>query len=312
MSSSLSPSFLIPLLGNRALHSLPPYFAVLGTNRSVAPAFENKLRAFYLYFSSLGLFWSALLCLPSEVHVRATNIYSFTAWIGSLAMGLSYFCAPVAGRLSERFGCRVVTIFGGFTCALSLAITSLANSISHVTFSYGLMFGLGASCVRTCTFLVVAKYFYRRRSFATGVISSGPGIGMFMYGPLIQQLLALIGLHSTYRVLAGFSLLVCLLAGSFSPNVDEEKEEHKCRMETNQRDQDSNEKQTSFTWRRVLDCSAWKTPAFTVITIAYTVICLGDFVPLIHLVSYGGMDNLKKASLDICGLCSYQDQVLMH
>ena len=192
----------------------------------------------------------------------------------------------MAARLSERFGCRIVAIFGGFTCALSLAITSLAKTVQHVVFSYGLMFGLGASCVRTSTFLVAAKYFYRRRSFATGLISSGPGIGMSVYGPLVQQLLALIGLHNTYRALSGFPLLVCFLAGSFSPNVENPKEGHKYRTETNQKGQDSNEKYACFNWRRVLDCSIWKTPVFTVLAIACTVTSLGDFVPLIHLVSF--------------------------
>lgn len=190
--------------------------------------------------------------------------------------------------MSERFGCRVVTIFGGLTCALGLFITSLAKTINHMFFSYSLLFGLGASCVRTCTFLIAAKYFHRRRSFATGVVSSGPGIGMFVYGPLIQKLLDWIGLQNTYRALTGFSLLVCLLAGTFSPNVEEEKEEYKCQMETSQGENDGSENKTSFSWRNVLNCSAWKTPTFTIITISYTVIALGDYVPLTHLVSCVG------------------------
>lgn len=201
-------------------------------------------------------------------------------------MGLSYFGAPLAGRLSERFGCRAITIFGGLTCAVSLFLTSLAKTITHVFFSYSLLFGLGASCVRTCSFLVTAKYFHRRRSLATGVVSSGVGIGAFLYGPLVQKLRAWMGLQNTYRALTGFSLLVCLLAGSFSPNVHEEKEEHKGRRETSQEKNDiTNKNKTCFSWRNVLNCSVWKTPAFTVITIAYAVIALGDYVPLIHLVS---------------------------
>lgn len=132
---------------------------------------------------------------------------------------------------------------------------------------------------------MAAKYFHRRRSLATGVVSAGPVIGMFVYGPLTQQLLTSIGLQNTYRTLSGFSLLVCLLAGSFSPNVDEEKHENNSQMQTSQEDDNSNENESSFSWRKVLNCSAWETPAFTIITIAYTVTAIGDFVPLIHLVS---------------------------
>ena len=101
-----------------------------------------------------------------------------SAWIGALAVGLSYFAAPAVGRMSDCFGCRVMTICGSLLCALSLFATSFAKSISHVFLSYGLLFGLGAACVRTCTFLVAVKHFNRRRSMATGLVSSGTGLGI--------------------------------------------------------------------------------------------------------------------------------------
>lgn len=96
-----------------------------------------------------------------------------------------------------------------------------------------------------------------------------------------------IACHFSY--LSGFSiarLLSC--SGSFSPNVEKEKEEDKYQTETSQKGQDSNEKHASFYWRSVLDCSVWKTPVFTVITRACTVSSLGDLVLSIHLVSNSG------------------------
>ena len=102
-------------------------------------------------------------------------------------MGLSYFAAPAVGRMSDCFGCRVTTICGSLLCALSLFATSFAKSISHVFLSYGLLFGLGAACVRTCTFLVAAKHFNRRRSMATGLVSSGTGLGIFVLDPLLKS-----------------------------------------------------------------------------------------------------------------------------
>ena len=215
-------------------------------------------------------------------------LYS-SAWIGALAVGLSYFAAPAVGRLSDFFGCRVMTICGSLLCALSLFATSFAKSISHVFVSYGILFGLGAACVRTCTFLVAAKHFDRRRSMATGLVSSGTGLGIFVFGPIAQELLGVLGLQNTYLVLAGFALFVCLLAVSFSSTTENTEEKcDKCIDEHVHKDQGAySEKKlkTCFQRRKIFDFSPWRTPSFTVVTIGYAVIALGDYVPLIHLVS---------------------------
>ena len=214
-------------------------------------------------------------------------------------MGLSYFAAPVAGHLSDRFGCRIVTILGSLTCALSLLVTSFAKSITHLFLSYGLLFGLGAACVRTCTFLVAAKCFYRRRSLATGLVSSGTGLGIFICGPIVQELLDAIGLHNTYRFLIAFALVVCVLAGTF-PSIVKEVEEVDKKLE-DQVDKEqaihTKEKQKlCLPRRKMFDCSVWKTPRFTVVTIAYAVVVLGDYVPLMHLVSVADAYTSVKSS----------------
>ena len=212
-----------------------------------------------------------------------------SAWIGALAVGLSYFAAPAVGRMSDYFGCRVMTICGSLLCAVSLFATSFAKSISHVFLSYGLLFGLGAACVRTCTFLVAAKHFNRRRSMATGLVSSGTGLGIFVFGPIAQELLGVLGLQNTYLVLAGFALFVCVLAISFSSTTEDTEEKCDKHIDEHvQKDQEAySEKKlkTCFQRWKIFDCSPWRTPTFAVVTIGYAAIALGDYVPLIHLVS---------------------------
>ena len=182
-----------------------------------------------------------------------------------------------------------MTICGSLLCALSLFATSFAKSISHVFLSYGLLFGLGAACVRTCTFLVAAKHFNRRRSMATGLVSSGTGLGIFTFGPIAQELLGVLGLQNTYLVLAGFALFVCVLAVSFPSTTEDTEEKYdKCINKHVHKDQGAySEKKlkTCFQRRKIFDCSPWRTPTFGVVTIGYAAVCLGDYVPLIHLVS---------------------------
>ena len=143
--------------------------------------------------------------------------------------------------------------------------------------------------MRTCTFLVAAKCFDRRRSLATGLVSSGTGLGIFVCGPIVQELLDIIGLQNTYRILTAFPLVVCVLAGTFpSRNVEEVGEEDKkfdVQVDKDQAVHNEEKQKICLPRRKMFDCSVWKTPRFTVVTIAYTVVVLGDYVPLMHLVS---------------------------
>lgn len=84
------------------------------------------------------------------------------------------------------------------------------------------MFGFGACCCRTVNFLITAKYFVKRRSFATGLVTAGTGLGIFALVPIAQILIDNLGLSGAYRVLGGVVLANCLLALSFDPNVEEE------------------------------------------------------------------------------------------
>ena len=133
----------------------------------------------------------------------------------SLALSLTMFAAPVMGHLSEKFGCRLVTLVGMLSGIVGLVhvATSFVNNIEVMFFTHGILVGLGACCGRTSCFLVVAKYFNKKRSFATGSVTMGPSLGVFMWGPVAQVLLDSVGWRNTFRVLA----LGCCLVIYFSP-----------------------------------------------------------------------------------------------
>ena len=124
---------------------------------------------------------------------------------------------------------------------------------------------------------------------ATGLVSSGTGLGIFAFGPIAQELLGVLGLQNTYLVLAGFALFVCVLAVSFSSTTEDTEEQCDKHIDEHvQKDQDAySEKKlkTCFQRWKIFDCSPWRTPTFAVVTKGYATIALGDYVPLIHLVS---------------------------
>lgn len=138
---------------------------------------------------------------------------SKTAWIGSLFMAMPLLSGPVASFLTDRYGCRKVTIVGSVLSAIGFVISSFANSIEVLFFTFGILAGCGLSLCYVAAVVIVAYYFDKKRSFATGLSVCGSGIGTFIFAPLIQALLAEYGWRGTTLILAGFFLNLAVCGG---------------------------------------------------------------------------------------------------
>ena len=134
-----------------------------------------------------------------------------TAWVGSLFMAMPLLSGPVASFLTDRYGCRKVTIFGSVLACTGFLISSRANSMTVLCITFGILAGFGLSLCYVASVVIVAYYFDKRRSFATGLAVCGSGIGTFIFAPFIQFLLQEYGWRGTTLILAGLflNLAVC-------------------------------------------------------------------------------------------------------
>jgi MFS family permease len=134
-----------------------------------------------------------------------------TAWIGSLFMAMPLLSGPIASFLTDRYGCRKVTIFGSILASTGFIISSTADSMTLLCITFGILAGFGLSLCYVASVVIVAYYFDKRRSFATGLAVCGSGIGTFIFAPFIQFLLDEYGWRGTTLILAGLflNLAVC-------------------------------------------------------------------------------------------------------
>ncbi|ETN61667.1 monocarboxylate transporter [Anopheles darlingi] len=133
-----------------------------------------------------------------------------TAWVGSLFMAMPLLCGPVASFLTDRYGCRKVTIIGSILASIGFALSAYATSIEMLYLTFGILAGFGLSLCYVAAVVIVAYYFDKKRSFATGLSVCGSGIGTFIFASLTQVLLDEYGWRGTTLILAGVFLNMCL------------------------------------------------------------------------------------------------------
>jgi len=219
-------------------------------------------------------------------------------------MALMNFSGLISGALVKRFGCRVTTLLGGLLCSLSLGLSSLAKNILMVYLTYSVLYGLGTSCVLSASLNIISKYFKKRRSMATGIVTCGQGGGVLILGPLLQTMIDAFGWQTTYQIMAGVVLFLCLSGLTYSPNVENEDADITVNNTVVEEDAKTSsiegaqnepvghegevESGTSSEEKKgyLVFFTVWKEPDFVALVVSASVVMFGHFVPQIHLVNW--------------------------
>lgn len=129
-----------------------------------------------------------------------------TAWIAGIFMAMPLLSGPIASFLTDRYGCRRMTIFGSLLASAGFVISAFVDNMETLFITFGIMAGFGLSLCYVAAVVIVAYYFEKKRSLATGISVCGSGIGTFIFAPLTYVLLDEYGWRGTTLILAGFFL----------------------------------------------------------------------------------------------------------
>ncbi|XP_062588832.1 monocarboxylate transporter 12-like [Saccostrea cucullata] len=142
-----------------------------------------------------------------------------TAWVGSLVPGVTLLVGPIASALTNRYGCRAVTIVGAIVAATGFILSLFAPNIYYLFFSFGVLSGLGFGLMYLPAIVSVSHYFEKKRSFATGIAVCGSGLGTFIFAPVSKLLVDEYTWKGAVLIEAGI-ILNCILCGAlFRPLV---------------------------------------------------------------------------------------------
>jgi len=163
---------------------------------------------------AFSVYYLALLEHFSWSHGDGASVASANFVVYALA-------APLVGLAFDRVGPRVLMPVGGLLVGAGLLISSLANSIWHLYFAYGVITALGQGALGFVGHsALISFWFVRRRGTAIGIASMGQGLGALVMVPMTQFLIGRIGWRSTFMVTAALVLLLLVPANALLQRRD--------------------------------------------------------------------------------------------
>ncbi len=137
---------------------------------------------------------------------------SFALAVGQFVWGA---IQPVAGALADRHGPRVVLIGGVLLLALGAAITPLVTSSFGLVIALGILANIGSGAGSFSVLLGAAaqRMPLESRAAASGVINAGGSLGQFIFAPLLQRLIQVLGWMNAMWAMAALTLAALPLIG---------------------------------------------------------------------------------------------------
>jgi len=151
---------------------------------------------------SFAVFFAEFVAVEGWSNEAAAGIFS-------MSMLVFAFGSTPAGILLDRFGPRLVFTGGVLLLAAGLFLSSLANTVTQLIITYGLVGGSGLAIIGLGPVAanIAAWVPPSGRGRAIGTAFAGTGLGSLLFVPLCVWLIEWLGWRGAYVVLG----LICLL-----------------------------------------------------------------------------------------------------
>ena len=172
------------------------------------------LAAIGLHISIGSVYAWSVLTRPIMTDMGFTM--SQTTWTFSLAILMLGLSAGFLGSFAEKIGPKKSGLLSMLFWVAGLLGTAYALSIHNLTLLYlfyGIVGGIGLGIGYITPVSTLVKYFPHRPGFATGLAIMGFGFASLIAGPLMQYLVAQVGLVNNFIIL-GIIYLVVMGAAS--------------------------------------------------------------------------------------------------
>lgn len=217
---------------------------------------------------------------------------SAAASIGLVIGGLS---SPIYGGLIDRYGGRVVLLFGATLTGIGYILLSFIPSVLFLAVVWGCVIALATGGISVgMTTVTVARWFSRYRGMAMSFILSGAALGGLLLVPFSSYLVEIVGWRMTVTVFAlGFLIVGVPVIWSLVRNSPEEIGLEKDGLST-----DSGEEGTLVETTSPLEVSHWREALKSLpiwkISMAYVVCGVSTSIISVHYVRWAISEGISS------------------
>jgi MFS family permease len=191
----------------------------------------------------------------------------------------------LTGRVTDKYGARIIITVGTFFGVLGYVLMFRASSIWQLYVYFGLFLGIGISCSWVPLIATVSRLFTEKRVLAIGILTSGLTVGSMFVPPFIAYFITIYGWRISFLILALILLIACLPAIFILRNYAQEKAKN-VKHHINQKVSLANPVDEQTKTKEWAALEAAKTlPFLMVITIGF-VTAAGYFSIAVHIVAY--------------------------
>lgn len=157
--------------------------------------------------------------------VNFEQLMSFVviAGVGSVNIGLIFFCSIFASVLSDRYGIRTVCFVGGALSTIGMYASSVSINIIYLYITYGLVLGIGASLVYAPSLAILGHYFTSCLGVINGLVTAGSSLFSIMMPIILRHLIDKNGVQTTFKYLSCLMVVLMLCALTFKEKINKSK-----------------------------------------------------------------------------------------
>ena len=177
-----------------------------GTAAARAPAVTFIFFTVMLDMLALGMIMPVLpRLIESFLHGDASAAAGMLGVFGTTFAAVQFFCSPILGSLSDRFGRRPVVLLSNFGLGLDYLLMAWAPALPWLLVGR-IISGLTASSIPTAMAYMADVTPHERRAAAFGMLNAAFGVG-FVLGPALGGILGSVNPRLPFMAAAALSLL---------------------------------------------------------------------------------------------------------
>ncbi len=233
---------------------------------------------FYGASGSFGIFLKPML---EELDLTRASISSAM----STMLAASGIAGIISGRMTDKYGPRIVIGVGGFLGFLGYLLMYQASSLWQMHIFFGILVGASMGTCFTPIIATVSKWFTEKRVLAVGIVSIGIAIGQMSIPVIAAYIVASSGWRPAFIVLAVVVLITTIPSVIFlGRKPPQNAAAHVTKPNLNNSSETAQEaSRHSKGWSPV---EAVRTLPFWMFVIVGFVTALGFYILMVHIVAF--------------------------